>query len=188
MATIQKPAVKAAPAVAGAWSEEIQLAGSEAASVGGSKELPANAKGKVECKCLNVTPLVKNDGSGKRTIAFKMQVVKPAFLAGLIFGKINADPKNEKARNFWNTTLQSFGAPAAALQKGPLKIGTTTFQGKNCYMYLDPVKNSKGYDTREFLTPADFEAQAWPDENAEAPAVNTNGQATEAAVETPAWQ
>lgn len=176
----QKPAPKPAQNGAG-WSETVNLAGSEAAQVSGSKDLPANAKGKVKAKCLGVAPFVKNDGSGKKTISFKLQVIEPAFLSGLIFGKVNPDPSNEKGRNFWNTTLQSFGVPAAAIQKGPLKLSESLFKGKTCLLYLDPEKNSKGYDKREFMTPADFEAASWPDENAiapEAPETAAEGETT----------
>lgn len=160
---------------AGGWSETVNLAGSEASSTGGSKECPVNSAGKVKCKCIAVKPRVANDGSGKTTYNFRLQILEPAHVAGKIFGKVNADIKNEKAKNFWNTTLQSFGVQGGALQKGPIKINEAMFLGKICYMYLNPEKNSKGYDTREFLTPTDAEAQEY---------VQDTGPTTETVTET----
>lgn len=161
----------------GGWSAQINLAGSEPAGIGGGKDLSV-PKGKYKMRCISANPVVKQDGSGKRSFAFKLQIVEPAAYAGTIVGKVNADPANEKAKNFWNTTLQSFGVPAAQLQKGPVKLTESLFKGKTCYMYLDPEKDSKEYDKREFMTPSDFEAAAWPSDEPAAPAADSEGGET----------
>lgn len=173
------------PASNGAWAETINLAGSESAGISGGKELNV-PKGKYKCKCIGANLVTKADGEGsgqvKKNLALKLQVVEPAAYAGTIIGKVQS--LKPTAVNFMNTCLQSFGVPAATFQKGPIKLNESLFKGKTCYLYCDPEKDSRGYDKREFVTPADFEAMAWP--STDAPGTDAQAPANGAETEVPA--
>jgi hypothetical protein len=67
---------------------------------------------------------------------------------------------NEAGRNIFGAAVLSHGVPKTALDKGDVEIGLNTFLNKTAYVFYNPNKDTKGYDTRRFITKENFEARA----------------------------
>lgn len=165
------------------WTMNLNLAGVPLIS-GLSQELPP---GPLHCKTRSSEPHTSAEGGA--SIQLECVVMEPAALVGqsaLMFitdPALASDEKAKKGRAIGlKQALASHGHDPAKMD-GPFAIANSTFEGRDCYIFVKPTAPGSQYKTdRKFITKADYEAalkNPMPAQ-ASAPAAASNGAAASA--------
>jgi hypothetical protein len=130
---------------------EVNFAGVEAASGGGSQPLPIGKA--YRCIVRSCEQSFKKDGSGGITYPFRFEVVEPESMAGRTAMKTMTDILNTKAAPFWKTALLSCGIKREILEKGKFKFLPVLLVGKTCYIHTGAPQAGQKWPNIEFLLP-----------------------------------